>query len=507
MQTAPTLEMTGISKAFPGVRALTDVGIDCAPGEVHAVCGENGAGKSTLIKILGGVYQPDAGTIRVGGMVAEFAHPIAARRAGISIVHQELSLLPDRSVAENIFLGHEPTRRGILDRAAMRAGARDILGRLNSSIDPAARAGDLAVAEQQMVEIAKALASKPQILVMDEPTAALDDAEAARLIGLVRRLRRDGVAVIYISHRIPEIAAVSDRVSVLKDGRKVLTDVTAAVPPERLVRAMVGRDLAEFFPARGSGAGEVLLEVSGGGNDSLSDIDLVVRRGEIVGIAGLEGSGKTALARAIFGDRPFTRGTMCLAGQALAPRSARDGIRAGIGFLPDDRKREGLALAQSLRDNAALTLRAFAAALGRPKGGAMADRALDDHMRALDVRAVRFDGEIRLLSGGNQQKVVIARWLAWAPQLLIFAEPTRGIDVAAKVAIYAIMRDLATRGHGILMVSSDLPEVIGVSDRIVVMHLGRIAGEVPGGASEEEVMALAVNHRDGLPSAKLDLAS
>ncbi|HEX4765004.1 MAG TPA: sugar ABC transporter ATP-binding protein [Lichenihabitans sp.] len=501
--------MTGISKAFPGVRALADVGIDCAPGEVHAICGENGAGKSTLIKILGGIYRPDSGAIRLGGTTVDFAHPVAARRAGISIVHQELSLLPDRSVAENIFLGDEPTRRGILDRAAMRAGARDILGRLDSSIDPAARAGDLAIAEQQMVEIAKALASNPRILVMDEPTAALDDAEAARLIGLVRRLRRDGVAVIYVSHRLAEIALVSDRVSVLKDGRKVMTDATAAVPPERLVRAMVGRDLAEFFPPRGRDAGEVLLEVSGGGNDSLADIDLVVRRGEIVGIAGLEGSGKTALARAIFGDRPFTRGTMRFAGRALAPRSPRDGIRAGIGFLPDDRKREGLALAQSLRDNAALTLRAFARALGRPRRGAMADRALDTHIRALDVRAARLDGEIRLLSGGNQQKVIIARWLAREPQLLVFAEPTRGIDVAAKAAIYAIMRDLATRGHGVLMVSSDLPEVIGVSDRIVVMHLGRIAGEVPGGASEEEVMGLAVGHHAPAPAppAGLGLAS
>ena len=502
----PALDMEGISKGFPGVQALDAVSFDCHAGEVHAICGENGAGKSTLIKILGGIYQPDAGTIRLGGTPLTFAHPVAARCAGISIIHQELSLLPDRSVAENIFLGDEPTRRGVLDRAAMQAGAARILARLQSAIQPTARAGDLSIAEQQIVEIAKALASEPRILVMDEPTAALDDTEAARLLDLVRRLRQDGVAVIYVSHRMPEIARISDRVTVLKDGRRVVTDRTAELTTERLVRAMVGRDLSDFFPPRGSAPGDVLLEVSGGGNEVLSDVDLVVRRGEIVGIAGLEGAGKTALARAIFGDRPFKRGTMTLEGQPFAPASARDGIQAGIGFLPDDRKGEGLALGQSLRDNAALALRAFAGALGRPRVGPMANGTLDAQLKALDVRAARFDDAIRLLSGGNQQKVIIARWLARDPRLLIFAEPTRGIDVAAKAAVYAIMRDLASRGRAILMISSDLPEVIGVSDRILVMHEGRIAGECAGGVPEEEVMALAVGHRPAAANA-LELAS
>ena len=506
MQTGPALEMIDISKAFPGVRALENVSFDCMAGEVHAICGENGAGKSTLMKILGGIYQPNAGTIRIGGEPVVFVHPVAARRAGISIIHQELSLLPDRTVAENIALGEEPTRRGVLDRAAMRAGAQKVLTRLQSSITPETRAGELSLAEQQMVEIAKALATNPRIFVMDEPTAALDDTEASRLLDLVRRLRSDGVAVVYVSHRMPEIAAISDRVTVLKDGRKVLTDRTAAMPVDRLVRSMVGRDLEEFFPPRGTSSGEVLLEVRKGGNETLSDIDLVVRRGEIVGVAGLEGAGKSALARAIFGDHPFTRGTMHVDGQVFAPRSSRDGIQAGVGFLPDDRKREGLTLGQTLRDNAALTLRAFARTLGRPSSGAMSNAALDRKMQDLDVRAARFDDPIRLLSGGNQQKVIIARWLARDPQLLIFAEPTRGIDVATKAAIYGIMRDLANRGRGILMISSDLPEVIGVSDRIVVMHEGRIAGEASGGASEEDVMALAVGHRP-VPPASLELAS
>ncbi len=498
MTAVAALEMVDISKQFPGVRALDAVSFDCRPGEVHAICGENGAGKSTLMKILGGIYRPDAGTIRIGGEVVVFAHPVEARRAGIGIVHQELSLLPDRSVAENIYLGLEPMRRRMLDRAAMRTGARKLLDRLGSAIPADARAGDLSVAGQQIVEIAKALALDPAILIMDEPTAALDDTDARRLLDLVRRLRSQGVALVYVSHRMPEIAAISDRVTVLKDGRKVATDEASAMPPDRLVRLMVGRDLAEFFPPRPTAPpGEGLLEIRGGGNAVLSDIDLVVRRGEIVGVAGLEGSGKSALARAILGDEPFTRGEMRFEGRTLAPGSAREGIAAGIGYLPDDRKREALTLGQSIRDNAALTLRAFAAALRRPGARAMADRHLDQHLRALDVRAARFDGEIRLLSGGNQQKVVIARWLARDPALLIFGEPTRGIDVAAKAAIYRIMRDLAARGRAILMISSDLPEVVGVSDRIVVMHQGRVSGACDGGAAEEEVMALAVGHRAG----------
>jgi len=490
--------MDQISKAFPGVQALDEVSLDCAGGEVHAICGENGAGKSTLIKILGGVYQPDSGRIRIAGEPVVFAHPIAARRAGVAIVHQELSLLPHRTVAENIFLGREPARFGRLDRAGMREGAQRILKRLRSAVDPKTLAGDLSVAERQIAEIAKALVGEPRILVMDEPTAALDGREAARLLDLLRRLRGEGVAIIYVSHRLPEIAAVADRVTVLKDGRKVVTAATSDMPMELLVRAMVGRSLADYFPGPGGPAGEALLTVEGGGNTELADINLVVRKGEIVGVAGLEGSGKLALGRALVGDRPFARGRMRLGDADFAPRSPREAIRAGVGLLPDDRKGEGLVLGQSLRDNAALTLRAFAAALRRPASADMAPAALDARLNALDVRAASFDIEARALSGGNQQKVVIARCLARDPQLLIFAEPTRGVDVAAKASIYAIMRDLAARGRAILMISSDLPEIIGVSDRIVVMRDGRIVGERARGATEEDVMALAVGQ------AKLD---
>jgi ribose transport system ATP-binding protein len=493
---ALALEMRDISKSFPGVRALEGVSFDCAIGEVHAICGENGAGKSTLIKVLGGVYKPDAGTIRVNGRETTFAHPAAARRAGISIIHQELSLLPHRSVAQNVFLGLEPTRFGRLDAAAMRSGTARLLDRLSSTIDPETKAGELSVAEQQIVEIAKALAVDARILVMDEPTAALDKVDAQRLLALVRKLREEGVAIVYISHRMAELAAVADRITVMKDGRRVATEIASALPTDRIVRLMVGRDLADFYPPRSDRPpGPALLEITGGGNQTLADIDLAVRSGEIVGVAGLEGSGKTALARAIFGDEPFDRGAMRVAGVTRDIRSPRAAIDEGIGFLPDDRKREGLALQQSSRDNVLLTLRAFAPSAARASGGAMADAAADAGLRQLDVRAARFDGEIRLLSGGNQQKVIIGRWLARDPKILLFCEPTRGIDVAAKAAIYQIMRDLASRGRGIVLVSSDLPEVVGISDRILVMREGRIVGECAGGASEEVVMALAVGHR------------
>lgn len=495
------LEMRGISKLFPGVRALEDVSFDCRTAEVHAICGENGAGKSTLMKILAGIYRPDSGSILIDGRPVTFAHPAEARRAGIGIVHQELSLLPERSVAENICLGLEPSRRGVLDRSALRRRAKALLERAGSGLSVDAPARELSVAQLQLVEIAKSLARDPRILVLDEPTAALDEAEAEHLLALVRRLRAEGVAVIYVSHRMREIAAISDRVTVLKDGRRVETDTIAAMPPGRIVRLMVGRELSDMFPPRDGVPGEVLLSVADGRNDALADIALTVRAGEIVGVAGLEGSGKSELARAILGDVPFTHGTMRLGGRALRPAAPRDGIRAGIGYLPDDRKRDGLALGQPVRDNATLALRAFARWFARPVAGPMNRAATDAQLRALDVRAASYGQEVRQLSGGNQQKVIVGRWLSRDPALLIFAEPTRGIDVAAKAAIYCMMRDLTARGRGILMVSSDLPEVVGVSDRILVMRDGRMAGELPAGASEEAVMALAVGHAPALEAA------
>jgi ABC-type sugar transport system ATPase subunit len=489
------LEMLNISKTFPGVRALDDVSFNCARGEVHALCGENGAGKSTLIKILGGAYQPDRGRILLEAHEVEFSHPLASRRAGVSIIHQELSLLPHRSVAENIFLGIEPTRYGMLDRRKMRDDARRLLTRLGSSIPAEAGAGDLSIAQQQLVEIAKALAIDARILVMDEPTAALDRDDAARLLDLVKRLSAEGVSIIYVSHRMPEIKAVADRVTVLKDGRTVMTAPISDAPTSRLVRAMVGRDLADFYPPRASKPpGAPALVIKGGANDHLTNIDLIVRAGEIVGVAGLEGAGKSELGRAIAGDAPFEQGVVEIVGRTLAPRSLRSAIEAGIGRLPEDRKREGLLMQQSLRDNATLVQRAFTSPFRAPSAETMSNASTDQRLAQLDVRAASFEQEAGRLSGGNQQKVIVARWLARDPQVLVFSEPTRGIDVAAKAAIYKIMRDLADLGRAILMISSDLPEIVGVSDRIVVMREGHVAGELPGGTSEEEVMAIAVAH-------------
>ncbi|NKK87459.1 ATP-binding cassette domain-containing protein [Rhizobium leguminosarum bv. viciae] len=493
MTVIPALDMRAISKSFPGVRALDGVDFDCHAGEVHALCGENGAGKSTLMKILGAVYRPDSGQLRIGGEIADFKHPREARAAGISIVHQELSLMPFRTVAENVFAGQEPTRHGILDRKRMEQRTEELLRRLGSTISSSTQVSTLSIAEQQLVEIAKALLLDATVLVMDEPTAALDDRDARVLLRLVEKLRAEGVAIVYISHRMPEVMAIADRVTVLKDGRKIWTKARREVEVDAIVTAMVGRDITEFFPAAGhSGPGDVLLEILRGSNAMLRDIDLRVRAGEIVGVAGLEDSGKAALAQAIFGDDPLTEGSISVEGRVVSVKSPRQAIAAGIGYLPGDRKREGLVLRQSVRDNALLTLQGMAHVFSRPHRRGLTQAETDLALKTMDVRAGDYGQEIGTLSGGNQQKTIISRWLAQAPKVLIFTEPTRGIDVAAKASIYETMRRLADSGRAIVMISSDLPEVVGVSDRIVVMHQGRISGELDRGASEEAVMALAL---------------
>jgi ribose transport system ATP-binding protein len=492
------LEMRGIVKRFGPVVALAGVDFACRVGEVHALVGENGAGKSTLMKVLGGAYHADAGEVMLFGRKVAFSHPLDAQRAGISVIHQEFNLLPYRDVAQNIYLGREPHRYGVLDERALRRRTAGLLRDLaiEHLVDPYAMVADLSVAQQQMVEIAKAMSFDARVMVMDEPTAALSTREVDVLFGLIRQLKERGVTVVYISHRFREIFEIADRVTVLKDGSVVATRERAELDSAELVRLMVGRDLSDYYPdrAREGELGDVVLQVAGGGNAALRDIDLEVRAGEVLGIAGLQGAGRTELARALFGADPFTRGEVRIHGEPVTLRTPRDAVKRRMGFITEDRKREGLSLRQPIADNVVLAYRALRplwARLGRDgRDGHPPVKALVD---SVDVRAAGLHQEVQFLSGGNQQKVVLAKWLATAKDLLIFDEPTRGIDVNGKAAIHRLIREAARDGMAVIMISSELLEVIGMSDRIVVMREGRIGGVLPGGASEAEIMALATH--------------
>ncbi|MFE2636309.1 sugar ABC transporter ATP-binding protein [Streptomyces scopuliridis] len=489
------LTMQGVSKSFLGVRVLHDVELDLERGEVHALVGENGAGKSTLMKILAGEHIPDTGTITIEGTAHTFTHPAQAQAAGIGIIHQEFALLPHRTVAENVFLGREPVRRGLVDRKAMERRTGELLAEIDETgITPRTLVRELSVARQQTVEIAKALASDVRVLVMDEPTAPLADHESELLAALVRRLAARGLGILYISHRLPEVFDLSRRITVLKDGRRVTTLRTADTNADEVVRGMVGRELTAYYPprARPEEIGAERLTVTGGGNARIRDMNLTLRAGEVVGVAGLQGSGRTSLARALFGAAPFTTGVMTIGGRPLRPRRPRQAIRAGIALVTEDRKTEGLALHQSVRDNALLVTRAVS-----PRGGPPTGREITALLERVRLQARGEDQQALYLSGGNQQKVVIAKWLAARPQVLLFDEPTRGVDVGAKAAIHTLVRELAREGLAVLIISSELPELIGMSDRILVMSEGRLVGELPAGAEEESVMRLATSGRRG----------
>jgi ABC-type sugar transport system ATPase subunit len=491
----PVVQMRGIGKEFLGVRVLDGVDFDCKAGEVHAIVGENGAGKSTLMKILCGAYRPTDGEIRMAGEPVEFHHPLDGQRAGVGIIYQEFNLLPDRTVAENIFLGREPRRGILIDRNAMDERSGELMSELSPEdpISPRARVGNLPVAGQQTVEIAKALSLDSRIIIMDEPTAALAAHEVERLFEQVRRLKRRGIAVIYISHRLKEVFEIADRITVLKDGKVVKTVGSREVSSPDLVRMMVGRELDQYFPPRAAPGtrGPVRLKLRDAGNDVLSGIDLDVHAGEIVGVAGLQGSGRTELARAIFGADPLQTGTLELDGKLRRIGSPRAAIAAGIAFVTEDRKAEGLALSQSIRDNVGLSWRTLKRSLRR-------EHELDvgTLVKSVELRFRGLGQEVRFLSGGNQQKVVLAKWLATEPRLVIFDEPTRGIDVGAKAGIHDLIRGLANDGVAVVMISSELPEAIGMSDRIIVMRQGRIAGELEAGPSEAEIMFLATGEQD-----------
>ena len=495
-QTAtPLLEMQGIRKSFVGVEVLHGVDLDLRAGEIHAIVGENGAGKSTLMKTLAGVHPPDEGTIRIDGQEVHFAHPAQAQHAGVGIVYQEFNLLPERTVAENVFVGREPVKHGIVDRRRMDRETAELLEEVGeSSFGPRTPVRWLSVAQQQVVEIVKARSLDARILVLDEPTAALADNEVELLFALIRRLQALGVGVLYISHRLREVFTLSDRITVIKDGSVVKTVPTSEVDSRGLVRLMVGRELSDYFPDRGApeDLGDVRLEAKGLSTALLRDVSLQVRAGEIVGLGGLVGSGRTEVARALFGADPVTGGTIEVDGKPRTFRHPRQAIKAGLGFITEDRKVEGLALAQSIADNMMLAIRTvMPARQRRSTPGIMSNQEL---AAVTELKARGPEQEVRFLSGGNQQKVVLAKWLKTQPQILIFDEPTRGIDVGAKAGIHDLIRKFAREGAAVLMISSELPELIGMSDRILVMHEGRLAGELPAGASEPDIMELATGH-------------
>jgi ribose transport system ATP-binding protein len=482
-----------ISKAFPGVKALSDVSFDVAAGEVHALVGENGAGKSTLMKIMSGVYQPDAGQLVWEGQPVVLRTPQDAQARGIRIIYQEFNLLPDLTVAENILLNREPrTRLGLIDWRAMNAQASALLAQLQTDIPPTLPASALSVAQQQMVEIAKSLADDARLIIMDEPTAALNALEVEHLFAVIARLKSAGAGIIFISHRLEEVLHISDRVTVLKDGAVVATHPTSALTKPQIVTLLVGRDLKDIFPARTAPAtAEPLLEVSGIQSDALRDVSFQIRPGEIVGFAGLEGQGQRELGRALFGLEPLRAGTISMQGARVHIGSPRDAIRAGIALVSDDRKKDGLALKLSVRENIALpNLPMFSRGgmVSRRAERSAAERMID----ALSIRTPGTEQSVRLLSGGNQQKAVLGKWMVHPPRLMVILEPTRGVDIGAKMEIYHLVHRMAQDGMGILVVSSELLELIGMCHRILVMHRGAIAAEFAGDeATEEAIMGVA----------------
>ena len=497
------LEMRNITKTFGGIHALRDVSLRCRRGTVHALLGENGAGKSTLIKILAGAYQADGGTIDFAGGTYSHLTTRQALELGIRIIYQELNLLPYMTVAENIFLGDEPRMAvRLVDTGAMRRQAGALLQQLGVAIAPDTPVGELTVAGQQMVEIAKALSRRAELIVMDEPSAILAGHELEQLFATIRSLKAQGVTIIYISHRLNEIFEIADEVTVLKDGAVVGSAPVAGVTRRELVQMMVGRPLEEIFPKATTAPGEVVLAVAGVSADSgqagaaaVRDVSFSVRAGEIVGVAGMVGSGRTELVRAIFGADPITGGSVTIGGAPLRARSPQGAIRAGLALVPEDRKTQGLFITQPIRHNISLLVLPRLARWGLLRRRAE-DTLIADARQMLAIQMQSADQAVQYLSGGNQQKVVLAKWLETTPKVIIFDEPTRGIDVGAKLEIYHLMRRLADRGAAILMISSDLPEVLGMSDRILVMHAGACVGELAAAdASEEKIVELATTGR------------
>jgi ribose transport system ATP-binding protein len=484
------LELRHLGKSFPGVKVLNGVDFDLRRGEVHVLLGENGAGKSTLAKILSGACQKDSGEIWLDGKVTEIRNPRHARALGIGMIYQELNLAPNLTVAQNIFLGREPALApGVISDRRTRTQAREILEGLRVPLDVRARVGSLGIAQQQMVEIAKALSLHARILIMDEPTSALTGQEIRQLFATMRGLKERGVAILYISHRLEELAEIGDRVTVLRDGHSEATRAVGEVEVSELIRLMVNRELKEQYPRRRTRPGAELLRVEHlTQKGRLHDISLVLHRGEVLGLAGLLGSGRSRLARALFGAAPIDSGAIFLEERPCRIDSPAQAIKLGIGFLAEDRRTDGLVLMLSLRENTSLPSLARFCRLG-VVGRAKERRASEQYRRQLRIRSQGIEQSVNLLSGGNQQKVVLSKWLCAQARLFVFDEPTRGIDVGAKVEIYELMNQLTASGAGILMISSDMPEILGMSDRILTLCRGTITGEFDAEeASPEAIM-------------------
>lgn len=492
----PLVTIKNLDKSFPGVKALKKARFELLPGEVHALMGENGAGKSTLMKVLAGIYQKDAGEICIGGAVVDIPSPRAAQELGISIIHQELNLMNDLTAAQNIFVGREPKRvLGLmLDEVALNRAAAEIFKRMHLKLDPRVEVGQLTVAKQQMIEIAKALSFKSRILIMDEPTAALNNAEIGELFRIIRKLKAEGVGIVYISHKMDELKEISDRVTVMRDGEYVGTASTAATSVDTIISMMVGRSLTEMkTDVPDLSSHDVVLEVRNlRRSNVIQDVSFKLRKGEILGFAGLMGAGRTEVARAIFGADHLDGGEIIVRGEFVTIRSPQDAVRLGIGYLSEDRKRFGLATGMDVAANIVMPcLGRFLSMNMFLKKRAIREMARS-YIRQLRIKTPSDAQEVRFLSGGNQQKIVIAKWLARDCEILFFDEPTRGIDVGAKNEIYKLLNSLAAQGRAIVMISSELPEILRMSHRIAVMCEGRLTGELSAErATQEDIMRLA----------------
>lgn len=492
--TAQVLRLTGVTKRFPGVVALDDVGFELKPGTVTALVGENGAGKSTLLKVLGGDYQPDEGEISLGGHVVRFRTPADAHVAGVRVIAQEPDIVPYTTVAENIYVGDLPNRGRWLRSGELYQRAAADLRRVgfDSVLRPTQLGTSLTAAQRQLVEIMRTMVSDAAVIAFDEPTSSLSDHEVNLLFGLIRRLRAEGKAIAYVSHRLAEIFEIADEVVILRDGRTVAQRPLSEVDNAALIRLMVGRDLSQVFDHTSSATDTVVLDVQHVTSPDVRDISLQVHAGEIVALAGLVGAGRSELAGAIVGDLPLISGSVAVGGRRIHLREPSSTIRAGVGYAPEERKKDALFMLRSIRDNATLVILKNLTRL-RFVNFAKERSTASEYLDRLHVRTPSYDRLVATLSGGNQQKVVLARWLAARPKVLVLDEPTRGIDVGAKAEIYEIMEALAASGVGILMISSELPEILGIADRVIVMQNGHLTGELNReDATEEKILALAM---------------